>query len=302
MATDFNNTVDRVNVNNGDACPIIGMDGDRYYPGIDLTVKFADEIRTEASGNPWAWIKSRITASYFDGIHVMDYIPYTDTTTSKRTRNARVMGINTYKNYGDTAVGNHIDFWGGLWTPNKPINKVNFNNGTTESEHPWLASDAYLYANSLAGKVPSEAKVNPTLEDVDYTSDGIYHFLPANLKNVIKQKRLYLPKRYSADGLLTDDNAAAWADIGNVWFPTEFEIYGSAIWSTKDYGAYGSPVQYPLFAHGYRRQIFGRTYWWSLSARSGNSTNWCYTSYNGSANAGSASASSVAAPVCFRVA
>ena len=364
MAMDYTKTVDRVSVNNGDAYPIIGMDGDKYYPGIDLTVKHAAEITQSYGGDPWAWIKARITAENFEGIHVGDYIPFSDTKASPGTHNARIMGINTYKGYGDTAVGNHIDFFAGYWSPNKPINPANYNNGlvpvetltsdgtsttytltkpmygvasvklgseeisasgytydnetyvltfTTApaagtltvtgvgSEYPWLASDAYLYANSLAGHVANGTTVNPAIKRVDYTADGIFYYLPTALKNVIVEKRLYAPKRYSASGLLTDDNAAGWTNIGKIWFPTEFEIYGSAIWSTPNYGCYGSPVQYPLFANGRGRQIFGRAYWWSLSAASGYSTYWCDTSYSGYAYYAYASYTSIAAPVCFRV-
>ena len=362
MAMDFTKTVDRVSVNNGDAYPVIGLDGDRYYPGIDLTVKFSSEITQSYSGDPWAWIKARITAGNFDGIHVGDYIPFRDTKTSPGTHNARIMGINTYKNYGDTAVGNHIDFFAGYWSPNKPINQKNYNNGLiptenvtsdgtsttytltkpmygvasvklgdteitgftydnetytltfteapaagtlkvtgTGSEYPWLASDAYLFANSLAGHVADGTTVNPAIKRVDYTADGIFYYLPTALKNVIVEKRLYAPKRYSASELLTDDNAAGWTNIGKIWFPTEFEIYGATIWSTPKYGCYGSPVQYPLFANGYGRQIFGRTNWWSLSAASGYSTHWCDTTGNGSAYDTAATLTNRAAPVCFRV-
>ena len=301
MATNYNNTVDRVSVNNGTPNPIIGMNMDGHYPGIDLTVKFAAEI-AQAGNDPWAWIKSRITAQNYEGIHVGDYIPYKDTTGSQRTRNARILGINTYRQYGDTAVGHHIDFFGGLWTPNKPINKANYNNGTSESEHPWLASDAYLYANSLAGKVPSEAKANPTLVDVDYTADGIYYFLPDNLKAQIKTKRFYLEKRYTAGELLTESPAGGWADLGKIWFPTEYEVYGAPVWGGDKYAGIGSAVQYPFFMGNMNRLAFGRTYWWLLTPRSGNSTYWCYVSSYGSASSNNASHTGVAAPICFRIA
>lgn len=35
----------------------VGVDGDRTYPGVDLTVKFADEIKNYS--DEWAWIKAR---------------------------------------------------------------------------------------------------------------------------------------------------------------------------------------------------------------------------------------------------
>ena len=364
MATDYTNAVDRISINNGDAHPIIGMNLDGHYPGVDLTVKFAAEIAASPySGNAWAWIKGRITAKNYEGIHVGDYIPYTDLAASPKTRNARILGINTYKNYGDTAIGDHIDFWGGLWTPNKPINQKNYNNGLiptenvtsdgtattytltkpmhgvasvmlgdteitgftydnsthvltfteapaagtlkvtgTGSEYPWLASDAYLYANSLAGNVADGTTVNPAIKQVDYTADGIYSKLPTALKNVIVEKKFYLEKRYSASELLTESNAGGWVNIGKIWFPTECEVYGTPVWGGAQYAAMGSALQYPFFMGGMNRLAFGRTYWWLLTPRSGNTTNWCPVYGNGLASYYNASNTSVAAPICFRIA
>ena len=47
------------------------------YPGVDLTSKFAEEIAGYT--DPGAWIRARIRANNFDGIHVNDYIPFTTT-------------------------------------------------------------------------------------------------------------------------------------------------------------------------------------------------------------------------------
>lgn len=105
------------------------------YNGVDLTTKFATEIATY-SNNPWAWIKARITAGDYSGIHIGDYIPFTCTNTAATEMNARILGINTYKNYGETAIGNHIDFCAGLWPTRKAMNVAAYNNGTTVSEHP----------------------------------------------------------------------------------------------------------------------------------------------------------------------
>ena len=146
MATDYSNSADRISVNNGVENPILGMNLDGHYPGVDLTVKFAAEIAASPyNGNAWAWIKGRITAKNYVGIHVGDYIPYTDLAASPKTRNARILGINTYKQYGDTAIGDHIDFWGGLWTPNKPINQKNYNNGLIPTENVTSDGTATTY-------------------------------------------------------------------------------------------------------------------------------------------------------------
>lgn len=342
---------------------LLGVDIDNTYPGLDLTVKFADEIAAAPyNGDEWAWITARKNADNFFGIHVKDYIPVV---ANGNTYKARIMGINTYKGYGDTEVGKHIDWiFEELWPTLKPINPANYNNGlipvenvaadgtTTEftltkemnsinnitmggesltgwtydattfkitfeeapaagtlvvtgngTEFPWLASDAYHFANSLAGQVPNGTGFNPAVKHVDYTQGGIYYYLPQKLKNVIIQKRMYLPKRYSATGVLSNPNAGGWADIGYIWFPTECEVYGQGVWANTAYDMMGSALQYPYFAgcmNRVKKRSGSRYHWWLLSAYSGASSYWCYVSGSGTAYGNIASATYVAAPVCFR--
>lgn len=122
----------------------LGVDGDRTYEGLNLTEKFQDEIAAAPyNGNPWAWIKARITARNFSGIHVCDYIPFT---ADSKTFNAQVAGINTYRNYGDTAVGRHIDFiCKELWHNLKPINPFNYNNGLIPVENVTSDGESLTY-------------------------------------------------------------------------------------------------------------------------------------------------------------
>ena len=357
---------DRAKINNGESNPILSIDFDRYYEGQDLTVKWADEIAASPyNGDAWAWIRARIRAGNYLGIHTKDYIPFK--TANNVNLKAEIAGINTYKNYGDTAVGNHIDFiCRELWPTNHVFNKVNYNNGLiptetvvsdgsateytltkamyaidnikigsdtltgytydpatqkitfttapaagnmvvtgTGSEHPWLVSDLYHYVNSLAGHVPNGTGANPALAQVDYTADGIYFQLPTALKNVIVEKRAYLPKRYSASGLLNDDNAGGWANIGKLWLPSEVEVYGAPCWGGKGgYSTMGNNVQYPIFMGNMNRLKYksgSRYNWWLVSSWTGNSTTVCNVGTNGLANNANASNTAVAAPVCFRV-
>lgn len=274
------------------------------YEGVNLAEKFAGEIAaTPYNGDVWAWIKARISAEDFTGIHVGDYIPFT--TTNGVTLNAQIAGINTYKNYGDTPVGAHIDFiCKELWGTVHSINKVNYNNGTTNQNYPWLASDLYLYLNSLSGSVPNGTNVNPETVEVDYTSDGVYYYLPDALKNVIIEKRFLLSKRYSASGLLTDDNQWGWVNIGKLWLPDECEVYGTPIWGGKGFSAGGSGLQYPLFAGNMNRVKFrnsSRGNWWLLSPYSGKSSAWCLVITAGTCGYSDTSNGNVDAPVCFRV-
>ena len=362
----MNPFVDRFSVNGGASNPVIGASGDGYYEGVDLTLKFSSEIAASPySGDPWAWIKARIQAGDFTGIHVNDYIPFK--TTNNVSLKACVGGINTYKDYGDTAVGNHIDFiCRELWTTRKPVNPVNYNNGlipvetitgdgtTTEftltkemngiasvtqggtgltgysydastfkltfneapaagaitvtgtgTEYPWLASDLYHWLNSLAGQVPNSTALNPAVKHVDYTQGGVYYYLPDALKAVIVEKRAYLPKRYSASGLLSDDNAGGWENIGKLWLPSEWEVYGGpARGGLRDYSVLGNCIQYPIFrsmTNRVKKRSGSRDNWWVLSVYSGNTTYWCIVYGNGDATSYLASATYVAAPVCFRI-
>lgn len=331
------------------------------YDGVDLTAKFAEEI--SGYSDPGAWIRARIRANNFDGIHVNDYIPIT--TTNGLRFKARVAGIDPYYEYGDSAVGHHIDFvCEELWPTLNPINPVGYNNGLiptenvtcdgsstqyvltkpmygvakvtlsgtdltgwtydkdtytltfstapaagtmvvtgTGSKHPWFASDAYLYVNSLAGHVANATGVNPAIKRVDYTNDGIYHYLPDWLKAVIIEKRFLLNERYSTSGVLSDENSWSWVNLGKLWFPTEVEVYGCPVWGSKGVYGLGGSIQYPLFMGNMRRvkkRNGSHCAWWLLSPGP-YATHWCRVYHTGHADGSSASATNVAAPVCFRI-
>jgi len=290
------NYVDQINLN-GNVGDIKGCGDDRYYPGVDLTTQFASEIA--GYSDPWAWIKARIRAGDFSKLHVADYIPVTCTNGTKF--NARIAGINTYKGYGDTAVGNHIDFISAsVWPTTFKMNLKNFNNGLdADHQYPWLSSNGYHFLNSLAGNVPNGTGNLPETEAVDYTAGGVYFFLPDALKNVIVEKRMYIPKRFSASGIQSEDNTGGWENIGKLWLPSEVEVTGAPIWGCNKYGAMGS-VQYPLFAQNMNRNI-GRNYWWTLSAASGYATYFVgVNAYGSVANFGASN--DLRGPVCFRVA
>jgi hypothetical protein len=273
------------------------------YEEVALTEKFAEEIAKYS--DVWAWIKSRINASDYTDIHVGDYIPFV--TTNSVSLKAQVSGIDTYTGYGDSQVGHHIDFiCVELWTKRRVFNKVNFNNGiSSDVPYPWLASDLYHFCNSLSGTVPNEAVVGGgDGEAVDYTADGIYYYLPDALKAVIIQKRMLLPKRYSASGLLSSDNGSGWANAGYLWLPTEWEVYGGTVWGATGYGSAGTAVQYPLFAHSMRRAKklkTSRSYWWLLSAVCGYYSTFEYVNIFGDAISNYASYTNCGVPVCFRI-
>lgn len=287
----------------GSEVNILHQINDRIYQGTDLTVKFASEIAASPyNGDPWAWIQARIKAGNFDGIHVCDYIPFTATNGVKLQ--AQVAGINTYKNYGDTAVGNHIDFiTREIWPTLHPMNKVNYNNGGASQTSPWLASDGYHWLNSLAGQVPNGVEHNPEMTEVDYTSDGVYSYLPQELKNVIVEKRMLIETRYSESGLMTESNGSKWDNVGKLWLPTETEILGAPCFGGHGYAQAGS-TQYPIFAQNMNRLRYrnGSRYFWRTSTpRSGSSSSWCDVGNDGTIIIHTASDTSLGTPVCFRI-
>lgn len=293
------NYVDKISLN-GTTADIASLSGDHYYPGVDLTQKFAAEIANYSDA--WAWIKARIKAGDFSQIHVCDYIPFT--TSNSRTFQAQVGGINTYKGYGDTEIGNHIDFiTRELWPDAFQMNPVNINNGTSETKNtPWLASNGYLYLNSLAGQVPNSTTQPFEMADVDYTAGGMYYYLPTALKNVIVEKCVYAPTRYSASGVLTNDNSGAWVSLGKLWLPDEYEITGARLMTSTGWFS-GGFVQYPIFAHGMnrlKRASGGRNYWWTSSAYAGGSTGFVFVSDSGPVSSDGASGA-LRAPFCFRI-
>lgn len=350
---------------NGDPRYIVSTDGDQLYPGVDLTQKFALEIAQYS--DVWQWVKARIKAKNYAGLHVRDYIPWR-TTDNKRIV-SRIAGINTYKRYGDQEVPDHIDFISkDLWPTLHVMNPVNYNNGvipvenlsgdgaktsfvltnemagiatvtiggtaTTDysydvdshtitfntapatgtnnivvtgkgSECPWLSSDLYLYLNSLKGHVPNGTSKNPPVRMVDYTNDGVWSKMPDELKAVIVTKRLLLPTRYSASGVLSSTNGWKWENAGKLWIPSEMEVYGCGVWANSacDKGGF---VQYPIFSCNMDR-VKGlgdggdRYNWWLMSARAGYTSNFCSVYYSGYANANNASYTWIGAPVCFRI-
>lgn len=298
-----------INIGSGgvllDEVTIAQQMADGIYAGTDLTVRHAEEIANYS--DPWEWVRARIKAKDYRGIHIGDYIPFT--CTNQVELNAEVAGINTYRGYGDQETPEHIDFISReVWPTLHVMNKVAFNNGISDTvKEPWLASDLHHWINSLAGNVPNGAAVGGTpLAEVDYTADGIWNFLPADLQaaiNASQLKRMAFPQRYSASGVLTSDNGLAWGEMGKLWIPSEFEVYGTVVWGTAGFSA-GGFQQYPIFANNMKRmKRYGnyRVYWWLLSASGFDSANFASVSSGGDAARFAANNTGLRVPVCFRL-
>lgn len=255
------------------------------YDGVDLSVKFADEIANYT--NVWLWIQARIQSGTYDGIYIGDYIPFV---CHNNTYNAVVAGINTYKGYGDSGhvVGNHIDFvCDKLWDASRRFNRVDYNNGigTNALAYPWLSSDIYYWINGLSGTIATAVTVNESTKAVSITTGqvaytqtsgssanrGLYNYLPAALQSVIAEKRFAIPARFVSGTAMTDNTGAAFQSIGKLWFPTEVEVFGCSIWAAGGYSVISGAIQYPLFKSESARikTLNGtttRSNWWLLDA------------------------------------
>lgn len=254
-----------------------------FLPGRDLTVVFADEIANYS--DEWAWVQARLNAHNVSGWRVGDYIPIViqaGNGIAAETHKAEIAGINPYRRTGDTEVKYHVDWiTRDLYSGAVQWNTTNNNNGTEAEPSPFLASNLF-----------------------DWLTNTLYPLLETKLKNVIKNKRILAPTRYSSGGPLTDDNSWAWKDFGPLWVPLEAEIFDQSVWSTKGYGN-GQAMQYPIFANSYEHRIKGagpggsRAIWWTASAYSGYATYAVNVSRNGHSSYDTASGA-VRVPVCFR--
>ena len=247
------------------------------YRGRDLTVVFAGEIANYTDA--WAWIHARIKAGNYIGIYVGDYIPVT---VKNERVEMQVAGIDVYTHTTDQDLGHHIDFISrDCFSETVQWNTTNNNNGDATDGHPYMVSNLHTWLATLSGH------------------------LPQAVKNHISTKRSLLETRYSASGALTDSTGWDWKDMGILWVPHEYEVFGAVVWATKGYGQ-GQAMQYPIFANSYLNRIKGaghggsRCGWWLASVRSGNSTGACRVTHNGDAAHWDAS-NAYRVPVCFRI-
>ena len=250
----------------------------KIYKGRNLATVFAAEIKNY--DDEWAWIRARIKAGNYTGIYVGDYIPVT---MNNETVNMQVAGIDCYYKTTDQQLGHHIDFISkDCFSETVQWNLENNNNGNADSPYPYMVSNLYKYL-----------------------TETLYGYLPDKVKKQIAHKRMLLEQRYSASGVLTDSTTWGWQDMGPLWVPTEYEVFGSVVWGTPGWSA-GQAMQYPIFANSYVNRIKGvgngggRCDWWLASVRSGASTHACNVPGSGHASSWSAS-TAIHVPVCFRI-
>lgn len=278
--------------------------------GIDTYYKYGDNPVPHhidfISRDCWPTTVKMNLANYNNGLIPIEKLSG-DGTTTAFTMTRQMDAIDNITVGGEAVTDFTYDFATATVTfavaPATGINNITVTG--TGTQHQWLASNAYAFLNSLAMQVPNGTGSNPAITQVDYTQGGIYHYLPAALKDVIVQKRVMLPARYSASGVLKSDNSWDWANAGNLWLPSEIEIAGAPIWGDKGYGA-GGFVQYPIFACNMNRlkglgNGGSRRYWWALSTYSGSSAAFVYVTGSGNVDSNRASYA-FGAPICFRIA
>lgn len=252
------------------------------YAGKDLTKVFAAEIANYS--DEWAWIKARITKADYTGIHIGDYIPLT---VKNETHQMQVAGIDTYYRTTDQLVGHHIDFISkDCFSETVKWNETDNNNGNTTDPHPYMVSNLKTWLNNT-----------------------LYSYLPEKVKEQITNKRSLLEARYSASGTLNNSTGWSWRDIGKLWVPHEFEVFGAVIWGTPCWSQ-GQAMQYPIFSNSWYNRIKdvsdgngdrGRGHWWLMTVKSDNSATVCGVGGGGTAS-GWSTTSMQHVPICFRIA
>lgn len=228
-----------------------------YYEGVDLTVKFSDEISQYT--NAFAWIKARCKAKNWKGLHVGDYIPLRFSTGI--IYNMQIAGIDTYYSPDITA--------GGAWTgnPNKyhmidfvadkayglvKWNLTQNNNGTSTEPYSYRASNLY---NVLNGTV--------------------YNQIPQDVRELIAVKYLPITKKYNSSYVLYNPSNSDNVPIGKIWTLCLDEI-GASHFTNSDIRCNG--LYYPLMGRPDRRVLkfagysFSANYIWLIDTKYNDTT------------------------------
>jgi len=269
------------------------------YEGVDLTVKFADEIANFS--DEWAWIQNRIDTANFFGLLPGDYIPVymgvynEDYDGDDKPYNMRIMGIDTYcgnwsYNGSDTdksdgynytftgktgTITHHIDFisdvcYGDECQRYGKCIKLPLEDSPTDT------------TNSMYQVKTTKSRPWPYLNSdiYDFCNTEIYNALPTKVRSKIIPKKLSLERKYKeVDGVQVycEDPSDMYADIkclGYLWVPSEYEIFGTSYFSNSPL-SHWRHYQYPLFKHCGNKALKmgyydsdgdkGNTWWWTLT-------------------------------------
>lgn len=239
------------------------------YAGRSIAATFQREI---GSTNIYKWLQSRVRNANFEGLRIGDYIdvPITEgANVPAQTVRYRIGAIDQYYQCGGTAKGHHI-----VMVPKAPVTvkgdkasntsylywrDTNDNNGTADEKHPYLCSKLH-----------------------DWEINDFLPALPSTLQSAIMVQRVLLEERYSSSNKLTEASGWSWADLGEIWSPSEMEVYGYPVWGSKGFSV-GFDSQFPIFSNTASRIVGARVDWWLRSVMGGSSSHACTISSNGSA-------------------
>ncbi|MEG0991083.1 MAG: DUF6273 domain-containing protein [Gordonibacter sp.] len=253
------------------------------YAGRNLASVFAGEMGSYAS--PWHWLRARVRAGNFAGIRIRDYLTLTRTNGNNVTY--LVGAIDPYYNCGGGAKGHHIVMVPsapiaveGEWAVNGsylPWNTTNTNQGTADEKHPYLCSNLHKW--EIEAYLPT---------------------LPQNVRDNIMVQNVLLEERYSASGALTASTNWSWVDLGQIWSPSEMEMYGSCVWGTPGWSV-GFDCQFEIFRQTKDRINGQRVGRWLRSVSGSSAAYVCYCHANGSAHFYSASYDWIRPLPCFLI-
>ena len=233
----------------------------------------------ELSEYTWDRLKQKAKDGDFTDLRVGDYKTFY--LTNDVEIKAQIAGIDTYYGMGATLgkIGHHIDFI----SKDCPFQKewgISTNNGDSTFRDPWR----------------SNIKMRATCNE-------IIEFIPEELSGVITNKTLYIETRYSSAGSLDSSNGDENVNMGKIWLPTEYEVFGSTIWGTKGFSD-GAAVQYPLFAsntkHKIKKDNNKETEWWLATTGAGGNKTICAVNSQGFPVQRTLN-TTLGFPICFRI-
>lgn len=260
------------------------------YNGVDLSQRFtADELHQKVSSGDFSGIQNGDYWPITLNGTIYDYAGATEKTLSNAIIKLEVAGVNFYRQYGDTAVPNHLLLCSRDLLPwALMFRSENTTWYDTAATNPWLGSHLYQTLNN-----PS----NGLLPLVAATGIGAYIYAGPNGNGMRFLGETKGPTATTATGW-------AWADRGKIFLPSEREVWGGDTWNEHGYGG-GLALQWPIFAGTMRHIIKGlgnggsRHHWWCCSSNAGSSSHICDVSQNGHPNRDGATDTWVGAPVCF---
>ena len=224
-----------------------------HYTGVNLADK----------GYTWETIKEKVNMGDLSDFNVSDYMPLRIQTIVPYS------GINIPVDYTLIMEIAGIDTYEGTF-------KMNGENVSIHHHIDWISKDLFpvlkaAWATTNDKLVIKNDKPTNTSSDAAnpfpylnsnikaFLNDTIFNLLPDEVKNIISSKKMVIEKRYSTDGTTyyTSASGEAWADVGKIWLPSEFEVIGTVMFGDRQHSA-GMAVQYPIFAHNVRSRIKNR--------------------------------------------